>query len=244
MRAQEPIGTKYFINVNENHRFGTDAVLLADFATRVKTVNAADLGTGCGIIPMLWAAKGRVKTATGVEIQADGAEMFKETISQNSLEDMLTSVNADLKNLKGVVPFGAFDLVSCNPPYKAPGAGIISESESDKIARHETLCTLSDIAAAAKKLLKFSGRFCLCHRPERLADIMCAMRNEGIEPKTLRLVIQREGEEPWLILVEGRLGSKAGMRIMPPLYIEKNGEMSADTAKIYEGLRREGDRRI
>ncbi len=244
MITREPIGQKYFINVNENHRFGTDAVLLADFAARVKTVNAADLGTGCGIIPMLWAAKGRVKTATGIEIQKDGAEMFKQTIEQNCLEGMLTAVNADLKNLKGVLPFGAFDLVSCNPPYKAQGAGIISESESDKIARHETLCTLPDIAAAAKRLLKFSGRFCLCHRPERLADIISAMKNEGIEPKTLRLVIQREGEEPWLILIEGRLGGKPGMRIMPPLYIEKDGKMSNDTAKIYEGLRGEEDRRI
>lgn len=233
MEQLEPLGNDFGIYVNKNHRFGTDAVLLANFSMEYKINTACDLGTGCGIIPMLWIKSNAVKNAFGVEIQADGCELAKKTISHFGLQDRFSVVNSDLKELKGKLPFGSFDLVTCNPPYKAPGAGITNPDESSRLARHETLCTFSDIAKAASELLKFSGRFCVCQRPERLADIFCEMRKVKIEPKRLRLIVQRSGQEPWLVLVEGRLGSKSGMRIMPPLYVETDGKISEEMKKIY-----------
>ena len=48
------LGKNYSIIVSKRHTFGTDAVLLASFAKPSIKQIACDLGTGCGIIPMLW----------------------------------------------------------------------------------------------------------------------------------------------------------------------------------------------
>ena len=229
----EPIGNGYSVWVDNVHTFGTDAILLADFAAPKKTDTAVDLCTGCGIIPMLWAKNQTVGKAYGVEIQPAAAGLFERTIADNKLQSSAFAVNADLKELKGVLPFGEFDLITCNPPYKAPGAGIKNADPAVIIARHEVACTLEDVIASAAKLLRFSGRLCLCHRPERLADIICLMRQYKIEPKRLRLVAKQVGNEPWLVLVEGRLGGKSGMRTEPMLYIEADGDFSKEMKRIY-----------
>ncbi len=49
-----PIGGGKKIYVSSTHTFGTDAVLLADFAHPKKGERSLDIGTGCGIIPFLW----------------------------------------------------------------------------------------------------------------------------------------------------------------------------------------------
>ena len=47
------LGRGIKVKINRVHRFSTDAVLLADFASPKKDDIACDLGTGCGIIPLL-----------------------------------------------------------------------------------------------------------------------------------------------------------------------------------------------
>ena len=121
-----------------------------------------------------------------------------------------------------------------NPPYKAEGAGILSEGQKDIVARHETMCTLEDVISAASHLLRSSGRLCLCQRPERLSDIICLMRQYKLEAKRIRTVSKKEGEEPWLVLVEGRRDAKSGLRILPPLFVyDKDGNLSEEMIKIY-----------
>lgn len=209
----EILGNDVGVIVSKEHTFGTDAMLLAYFSGAKHSDIACDLGTGCGIIPLLWKRDGSCKTVYGVEIQQKGYCQFKRSIEMNGLEESVFAVCSDLKDLKGKLPQGRFDLVSMNPPYKKENAGIKSEKENEKIARHETLCNLDDICAAAASLLKYGGRFCICIRPERSFEAMLSMKNHRLEPKRLRLVVSREGERPWLCLVEARLGGKSGMSV-------------------------------
>lgn len=110
---------------------------------------------------------------------------------------------------------GTADLVTCNPPYKAYQAGIESQLTAQKIARHEILCNIYDICRSAKRLLKFGGRLCICNRPERLADCIDAMRQNGIEPKRLQFVAKADDAQPWLFLLEGRSGGKPFLNVLP-----------------------------
>lgn len=50
---KEPLTGQMHVYVSENHRFGTDAFLLANFSNWRKKDLVCDLGTGCGIIPMI-----------------------------------------------------------------------------------------------------------------------------------------------------------------------------------------------
>jgi len=230
----EYLGAGISAVVSAEHTFGTDALLLANFAAPKKSEKACDLGTGCGIIPLLWCRDERTEKITAVEIQPAACEQVQAAIEQNSLREKLEIVNADLRELKGKLTLGAWDLVTMNPPYKAANTGIKSRGEAELIARHEVLCTLEEIAKAAAELLKFGGRFCLCHRPERLCDVFAAMREAGIEPKRLRLVAQANGKAPWLILAEGKKGGKPGLNIEPQMVIKKdNGEYTDGMRAVY-----------
>ena len=226
----EPLGNSLRIVVSEDHTFGTDAILLANFASIKRKDKACDMGTGCGIIPLIW-CKGKTKEITAIDIQPKAVEQLKKSIKMNSLEGRINPVNCDLRYLKGVLDNGSYDLVTMNPPYKPVGTGIESISEAERIARHEVTCTVDDAVAAAAKLLKFGGRFCMCHRPERLCDIIVSMRQGGIEVKRIRFVTQKADTVPWLVLVEGKRGSKSSVTV------EKNLVMFGSDGKPTDEFR-------
>ncbi|MCQ2449630.1 MAG: methyltransferase [Clostridia bacterium] len=235
---REPLGNGFFVEVSENHTFGTDAVLLANFAAPRKKDTLVDLGTGCGIIPLLMLRDGAPKSAVGVEISDEAVELAQRTVAELGIENF-SVLHADLCDLSGKLPFGCHTLVTCNPPYKANGAGLQNPVARQAVARHEISCTLRDVVFTAARLLQTAGRFCVCHRPERLGELMTLMHEAKLEPKRLRLVCQRKGEEPWLVLVEGKKGAHTGLRITPTLYVEENGKLSPEMVDIY-GIYKEG----
>ncbi len=236
----EPLGNGIKVIVSEEHKFWTDTVLLADFAKPKKSDKACDLGAGCGAIPLIWSREGVPKSVTAVEIQENACEMLNRSIALNGLAH-ITVLHTDLRELDGKVQYATYDVVVCNPPYKAAGTGIVNPDASHKIARHECECTMEDIAHAAAKLLNFSGRFCLCQRPERLSDVITAMRQCHIEPKRLRFVQQRPDKPPKLFLIEGRRGGKPnGLTVEPVLMIEKEGGAFSDEMMQIYGAYKEG----
>ena len=142
----EPLGNSLRIVVSEDHTFGTDAILLASFASIKRKDKACDMGTGCGIIPLIW-CKGETNEITAIDIQPKAVEQLKKSVEMNSLEGRINPVNCDLRSLKGVLDNGSYDLVTMNPPYKPVGTGIESISEAERIARHEVTCTVDDADA-------------------------------------------------------------------------------------------------
>lgn len=228
----EPIGADRYIFVSKSHGFGTDAVLLADFAKAKKSDIMADLGTGCGIIPFLMLRDGNLKSAVGVDIAREATELAEKTANAEKFGNFC-AVNSDICDLKGKISFGDKTLVTCNPPYKAAGAGIKAKSGARLTARQETACTLEDIVSVSSKLLTSGGRLCMCQRPERLGELITLMSKYKTEPKRLRLVAKCVGEAPWLILLEGRRDGRPGLKIEPTLYLYENGELSDEMKRIY-----------
>lgn len=230
----EKLRNEIEICVSKEHKFGTDAFLLADFAAPRHKDKVCDLGTGCGIIPLLMFISFAPKIIYGADIQRQAIEQFNISVEKNGLENIIP-ICADLKQLWRDAPIGQLDVVTCNPPYKADGAGLQTLSEAQRIARHEILCNIGDVCRAASKLLKFGGRLCLCNRPERLADVISAMKENGIEPKSLRFVSKEPQSLPWLFLIEGKKGGKPFMKVLPQLYINEGDGFSEELLSIYGG---------
>lgn len=210
--------------VSRNHRFGTDALLLARFAAPSKNDLVCDLCSGCGIIPLLFEALGRPPRMTyAVELQEEAVRLLRRSVSENRLTERIVPVCADLtkrEELKAL-PFGKFTLVTVNPPYYKPGSGAKRLSESQALARHEIACDLAQVIGTAGSLLKYGGTLKLCHLPERLADVFALMRENGIEPKVLQPVCSRENDRPYLVLVSGKKGGKAGLFYEKPAAVEE-----------------------
>lgn len=231
MDSYETLGDGCRIYTSKEHTFGTDAFLLADFAKARRKDTVVDLGTGCGIIAMLIRLRYGSADVWGVDIQQQAIDQFDRSVADSKI-DRIHPVLMDIKEIGAPLPVGRCDLVTCNPPYKAVGAGMVSEAAAEKIARHETACDIDDICRGAAKLLRYGGRLCLCNRPERLADLICSMRAADIEPKRLRFVSKDECTPPWLFLIEGRKGGRPFMTVESPLYM-KTGGISQELAMIY-----------
>ncbi len=232
-----PLGRELQVCVSSVHKFGTDAFLLADFAKARHKDLCADLGTGCGIIPMILYKKYFPKKIYAVELQSDAAAQCRETVSASGAEETIFPIEGDLRQLGDAIPAGSLDLITCNPPYKIANTGLLNDDPGRQIARHELTCTIEDVCKTAARLLKFGGRLCICQRPERLADVICAMRAAGIEPKRLRFAAKNPETLPWLFLLEGKRGAKPFLQVEPPLSsMNPDGSFTEEMLNIYGNI--------
>lgn len=215
----------YDIYVSADHRFGTDALLLAEFSKPSPKDIVCDLCSGCGIIPMLFLSWGKPPAkAYAVEIQEEAVSLMEKTVEKNGIEDKLIPVKADLTKdgELSAVPFGRISLVTVNPPYYKPGCGEERLSPAQAKARHELLCDLESVIRAASLLLKYGGYLKMCHIPERLTDIFCLMRKYGIEPKVMKFAHHRDtSTKPYLVLVSGKKGGKPGLSAEKAVTVEE-----------------------
>lgn len=112
--------------------------------------------------------------------------------------------------------------------------GLANPNECKAIARHEILCTLEDVIAAAAKVLKTGGKLYMVHRPFRLAEIIRKMAAYGLEPKRLRMVYPYVDQEPNMLLIEAVRGGKSGMVVEKPLIInEAPGVYTEEISELY-----------
>lgn len=231
----EDLQNGYFIIQNDDYfSFGTDAVLLSHFVDLKKGERVVDFCTGCGIIPILLAARQQGAYITGIEIQQSLAKMAQRSVDVNDIGS-IDIVCGDIKKIQDYVKYGV-DAVVVNPPYEKADAGKHNENESINIAKREVMCTLEDVVVAANKILRTGGRLYMIHRTERLPEIMACMCEKKLEPKRIRLVAQRLGKAPNFVLVEARKGARQGAEVLPTLYVYAQGNEYTDEVKKIYGI--------
>ena len=196
------------------HRFGSDALLLARFCEPKRSQTAADLCSGCGIVSLEWHDRGHRGPCAAVELQPEASALLQQAVAEQGIGH-ITPRLADLRSFREGQ--GRFDVRACNPPYFT--AGPQSAEAGRATARHETDCTLEDVCACGFRLLKDGGRLALCHRPERLAEVLAVLRAHRLEPKRLAFVKNRPDAAPWLFLVEAQKNRRTGLRIEPDVLI-------------------------
>lgn len=218
---------------SRNHSFGSDAVMLSFTASKFRGKSMCDLGTGCGVIPMLTDKWGKFDSILGIDIQPEAIELFSSSINNSKLAAKVTSLLADLKELpKGYK--NIFDVVTCNPPYEKITKGKISDNPQRAIARTELKCNIDDVIKSAFHLLRPQGRLVLCQRPHRLADVLVAMAKGGINAKEIRFYSKDDKTPPWMFIVVGQKGAKSEMRVQENFYIYNNGEYTDEYKEIYK----------
>ena len=188
-----------------------DSLALGNFATVRSGWRICDLGTGSRVLLLLLAARAERLTLWGFERDLLSARSAQANLEGNGLEGHI--FREDLRQSRFLA--GQCDLVVSNPPYFPREAG-----KSGGAARCEEHCTLEELCAAAGRLTRNGGRFALCHRPERLADVVCTLRACRLEPKRMQLVAKDADAPPWLVLVEGKKDARPSMRVLPPLIFD------------------------
>lgn len=212
----------------------TDAVVLAAFAQVPDGSRVCDLCCGGGAVGLLLLSRCPQCRVTGVDILPQACALARQNAAHSALRHPMEVVEGDLRQIRRLLPANQFDHVVCNPPYFPVNAGAAAKNPALAIARTELSCTLADVCAAAAWLLPTGGSVSLVHRPERLVDVLCQLRQHGLEPKLLRFVRHKAQHPVCLLLVKATLGGKPGLSYLPDLIqFEADGRPTAEYQRIY-----------
>ena len=222
--AEETLDTLFggrlkILQKKQGYRFSIDALLLAHFAQPGPEDRVIDLGTGCGIVPLILLFRKKTKRITGVEIQPSLADLARRNAVLNRSSSRFQVWADDLRKLDQRVKRESFDLVLINPPYRKIGSGRVNPDSEKAVARHEIKATLDDVLRAAHYLLKDKGRLAMIYPASRTADLMRALNQCRLEPKRIQFVHSHEKDEARLVLVEAFKEGHAQVKILPPFFL-------------------------
>ncbi len=212
-------GKLQILQRKRGYRFSIDAILLGQFIKIRKNEKAIDLGTGCGILPLLLSHTTKAHSFVAVEIQKELTELAKKNVLLNALGDRVSILYRDFRELKGIFPPGSFDVVFSNPPYRKYRTGRVNPTIEKAIARHEIKGTIEELISIASYLLPPKGRCYLIYPASRIVDLLLILRSNRLEPKRMQLVYPRLNGEAKFILIESIKASGVELKIMEPLIL-------------------------
>lgn len=215
------------IHVVGSYSFGVDSIILGDFAKMKKDKVALDIGSGSGVLSFLTNSLYGLKKVYAVEIQKAKADLLRENIALNNIEN-IELINNDLNNID--FKENSLDYIITNPPYYKITDNIGNKEEEFLISRQEKYLKLEDIFAFANKTLKDKGKLFMIHKPERMVEIF--NKSGNLKPKRVRFVESRVYEKPQFILVEFVKNARDGLKIEDPLVIYEGKSYSKEMKEI------------
>ncbi|MDB5222805.1 MAG: methyltransferase [Chitinophagaceae bacterium] len=115
-----------------------------------------DIGTGTGLLSLLFAQKNSNTIIDAVEIEKNAYKQAKENFFNSKWNNRLQIFHTDVKNF---VSEKKYDLVICNPPFYEKE--LLSNEKNKNIAKHDEGLMLKDLIAVVKKHLTKTGYFAL-----------------------------------------------------------------------------------
>lgn len=205
------LGDYDFYQLKPSHRLTAVTVLLCDFVNTIKkTDRVVDLGTGSAVIPMLLTLKSEAKKITGIEISSNLFKLAQKNIKENNLEDSVTLVNSDWRDLYNTFKVGSFDYVISNPPYLKAGTGRISPDKDRAGARAEVYGDMNDLVDISIYLAGKEGRIYYVYPMDRLKDLKSIIEEKGLSIGRFKLVFTKEenykNNKPGFFLIEFGVG--------------------------------------
>lgn len=214
------IGDYKIIQDTEKYRFTSDSVHLARFVKAKKGERVADFCSGSGVVGLhFYAENTGVESVTLFEMQEELAEMSRQTVALNDLDSVFTVENCRLQDIPKEYT-EAFSLILCNPPYEREGTGFDNAVASKAPCRKELSLSLDELLDAAKRCLKFGGRFVVVHRADRVAELLSGMHVRNLAPKKLQFIAGKAGRKPYAVLIQATKGAHPGVEVLPTLINE------------------------
>jgi len=216
------------------YRFSIDALLLAHFADMRPRDRIIDLGTGCGIIPLILIFRRKAGKVIGVETQPSLAGLARRNAALNRQSGHITIVEEDLKKLGPEIGRGTFDLVITNPPYREVGSGRINPHSEKALARHEIKASLEDVLWVSHQLLKDKGRLTLIYPASRTVDLIQGLRRMHLEPKRLQFIHSRLKGRASLVLMEACKEGHPQLQVLSPFFLyDPIGHYTPEAEKLF-----------
>lgn len=196
----------------------TDACLLSAFVRRNGKQRICELCAGDGIVSAMILAHGKAASCVCVDFQAPLCRLAEKNAVP--FDGKMSVVCSDVLDYR---PERVFDAVVCNPPYFVKSAKPADNAVRD-LSRRESTATVSDFAACASRILRDGGDAYFCYDPARLVDLLCACRENRLEPKTLVNVYPDSGHRSNLLLLAAKKNGAPGLNVTRPLLLNEQYE--------------------
>lgn len=203
----------YLTEYTDGLLFGTDALFLSRFVKGGKNMRGVDIGVGSGPVSLLLLSENKAAHMTGIDIQERCVGISAENALNNGYADRFDAVLGDVREPIGLFPVEAADFVVSNPPFMKAESGFLNSNEAKSIARHEQFLPAFDLCKAASHYLKYGGCFYVVYRPERVCTLISALKDNSLEPKTMRFLVPNGKEKPSLVLICAKKGGAEGVDI-------------------------------
>lgn len=206
------------IQQESGFRFGTDAVLLADFAKAKRGERVVDMGTGTGCCPCSSAHAQRKRRLTPLK-SSPMWRIWPHAVCVSTAWNRASMYTMpDCRRAAEIIGYECTQLCVTNPPYTRQRAGLVSPQSTRARSRSDAEdCTLAQWMAACSSVLQYGGRLCVVFPAPRFLELCDAMRAAHVEPKRVRFVSAGVQKPPKLVLLEGRKRGGVGLHILPPL---------------------------
>ena len=223
------------------HRAGTDAILLAASVPENFAGVLADAGAGVGTAGLAASLLQPGLDLLLIEREPELAALARRNLATNQLKGQVATCNLlDPKSRRAAgVADGAAGLVISNPPYLDPGDG--RASPDDLRARAHVFEEAGGIESwirACAAIGSAQAEIILIHRADRLGELLAALqgRTGGI---SVLAIHPRDGEEASRVLIRAKKGSRAPLRLLPPLVLHQaDGRFTPEAEAIHRGVAR------
>ncbi|QPJ65248.1 MAG: tRNA1(Val) (adenine(37)-N6)-methyltransferase [Candidatus Nitrohelix vancouverensis] len=226
---------------SEGYRYSIEPFLLAHFLALEPEDRTLDIGTGCGIIPLLIASRHPQARVTGVELQTSLATLASDNIERSGLRDRVTIINQDIADFAESAGSAKFEHIVSNPPYRKVNTGRLNPNSEKALARHELKLNLETLCALSETLLKKGGTLTVAYPPSRLTETLNAMTARELHPKRLWFIHGNSSAPAKIFLAQAVLGKKTECVVEPPLYVyESANQYTLSMERIYASFNHTG----
>ena len=172
-------------------KVGTDAILLGRW-TEVKSLDIVlDIGTGCGLLPLMLSQKG-VAHVDAVDIDKASIEEAAINFKASQWRDHLNSYCMDIVDFQ---TDKKYDLIVSNPPFFNRFSKCDSERKSR--ARHNDAgLSYATICHEVCRLMKPEGRFSVVLPVDVSSDFLKTAEQYGLYLHKRMTIVPIEGKEP------------------------------------------------
>ena len=187
----------------------TDACLFGawvaeeDKSEKIITKNVLDIGTGTGLLSLIYAQKNSLAEIDAMEIDQDAYAQAKENAAASSFAERINVIHDDVKRFTFSKKY---DCIISNPPFYEKE--ISSDNEKKNIAHHHLGLLFEELLGIIKGNLSSSGTFYLLLPFKRGEEIKKIILKEDLYVSKIVFVKQSTKHNYFRIMIAGKLSQE------------------------------------